>query len=946
MPFQFNQSFNTPFNARLPPPKKFVSSNSVNITNGYHSYANNDFLLLDKPLLNAGLYSGAIAHNQGNLADPRRSSFSCFLSSNGFPGYSTIEKKHYYSSSKLNNDIFSNNKSQPTTDLLTPTVNNVKCYQQLFANSVKFEQQLSTLNANPISYVSNNKFQSPAHYSHLHMTKTNPVYLTNEHFLPNSRKSVAVSEIAFTGNEKEAEKFKLDKRKSLCENISLQTRESFENNYKQFRHLNQQQQQKLMKKSSSNHHLDSIENSLEYPLLDQLNSLASDNGDYQSLIAKNLIKTSPNSGKFKCSRLANVGLLSNVASLAQTGARVTPQSKMSRLLCNRKLDLKQSANKQKQRRSFSGEINCELLNSLDSVDEDQSDWPELIEEQEISKSDTERDGCETVWNYSIKNQEVARKSSRSINNLNDKKEFTKAKKIDDLSLKRPKLIVDDQLNLVDIENAIRNSTNLLNLSVFNVASDEEDQDNQNIKLELLRNKNKDLKNKKRQDDENSIDDFELANDDFEFHTTKSINSNKSENSSTAREISKSQLNTDSKINDKQLKSNQQINSNSFKEIKKQDSTKVNGLFKKNSKSGQNDKLNVNKIESDYRRKSITSITPLSSNQNRPLLNSKQSKSVSDLTAQFENCIKNNPNQSNRKDELDLANKRSTSESNLAFEKDAINNQHSNNVLPASTALMLQLIKQSNHNSNSHDKYDSQSSAIKESKAKATNSNTITRKKFTETRKTPSISSSNCSDELVSRRYLKKDEQKVNKKEIKPPSMLPVSAINGNKKESRSRGVQQPPHFRFIRLSDLPTTNLTRNQVTNEHLIASNKLSPSKAPIKFQQHLNHLNSSSNTPIMRKYQQQVYQPVYRSNNSNLAGKQSIANGQLPSNRVYQSPNLSSAAPKHTHCLANGKTKIELHRSNSTNSLVPQGLLTSVNSMPNLAQSNSNLFPFNFQ
>ena len=966
----FNQSFSSPFNcaSRLPGLKKFVSSNSVN-QNGYHphSYANNDFLLLDKPLLN-GPFSGAI---HANAPDPRRSSFSCFLSSNGFPGYSTIaEKQHYYSQNKLNNELY----NKATAELLpAPTI---KCYQQLFTNSVKFEQQLNTLNnapnlSNYVACVSNGKLHSS---SYNHMTKTNPVYLTNEHFLPNSRKSVATSEIAYTGNEKEIiDKLKLEQRKSLCENVSYQTKELINNQFnKQFRfnphshhshhhhhHHQQQNRRQISRNLSSSNLYDSPQNSLECSLQDQLNSLATasssdGNGDYQSLISKNLIK--PN-GKFKCSRLANVGLLSNVASLSQTGASqligtrmIQHQSKMSRLLGNRKLDLKQVANRQKQRRSFSGEINCELLNSLDSVDEDQTDcWPQLIEEQEISKSDTERDGCETIFNFSIKNQAITTNQHQQDANskqqhvygclLDDKSSIIKNTKckIDDLSLKRPKLIVDDQLNLVDIENAIRNSTNLLNLSVFNVASDEEDQaEEMSNKLELLKNI-KDKKDKKKSvgNEENANDDFELANDDFEFHTTKSINSNatnKNENKT--------------KMIQPNLKE-----SNSFKEIKlaKQDSTKINGLFKKNSKN--ESKINhANKLESDYRRKSITSITPLCSNQNRALLNNKlQSKSVSDLTAQFENCIQNKPLHNLNNSNKNLSGKRSTSECNLIADDDKTN------LLPTSTALMLQLIRQSNQQLNEQTP-----------PTKLTSSETMTRKKRTEIRKQSSTSSSdtNYSDDLARRqnRYLKKDEQKVKKELIlSKQSMLPVPSNNSKKDilkdnlKSTTR-LQQPPHFRLLSASGLNLSNnykITQQAASSDLLKSHANKSTANYQIKSTPITILNNNSPNSPVLRKYQQQqqtvIYQPIYRSSNS-LINSNGLPNGLISNNnfnlnRPYQQ---QSVVQKHRLSSVNKQQNrdLELRRSNSTTSLALDQCLTSLNkSMPNLI-TQSNLFPYNFQ
>ena len=957
---------NSPLTGRLPH-KKFVSSNSVNI-GGYHSYANNDFLLLDKPLL-GGPYSGAIH----GTPDPRRSSFSCFLSTNGFPGYSTTEKNNqYYSSSKLNND-----------HLLTPTI---KCYQQLFANSFnsfKFEQQLNTLN-NPqfVNCVSNGKFPAPAApYNQLHMTKTNPVYLTNEHFLPNSRKSVATSEIAF-GNEKEIDKFKLDQRKSLCEGYQLKDQlmidQHLNRQFSSSRPLNQLQTSKLIK-NSNNRLYDSPENSLECPLLDQLNSLAasSDCGnDYQCLVAKNhILKPNTNNGKFKCSRLANIGLLSNVASLSQTGVRATShQSKMSRLLGNRKLDLKQAANKQKQRRSFSGEINCELLNSLDSVDREINDWPQLIEEVEASKSDTERDGCETIWNFSIKNQATNENDKHVYGCVYDdkavvKKSDKKCDKIDDLSLKRPKLIVDDQLNLVDIENAIRNSTNLLNLSVFNVASDEEDSETGNkLNLELLKNKEKSSKDKKHQPDASSVvDDFELANDDFEFHTTKSIGVNKSPelaNESSKNESSKNESSkNESSVFKIENKLTNQIRtdrtslkeSNSFKEIKlaKQDS-KVNGLFKKHSKQSPNEanRVSSTRVESDNRRKSITSITPLC-NQNRPLLNGKQSKSVSDLTAQFENCILNNHQMTSKeKAMLDtssgppIGKQRSTSESNLLVDG------KETNLLPTSTALMLQLIKQSNHPKNGV-----QSPTNKQIKSGG-GSETITRRKKVEPlRKTSSASSSdtnystNNSDDQMSRRqnrYLKKDERKIKKEMSRQSiqSMLPIPASNG-KKDSKSR-IQQPPHFRLLSASGLSNglpnglsngLNLPRTQLSNGFISSStNKANYQirSTPVTILSTANGLRTKST----------VHQPIYRSTNV-------VPSHSQITNRTYQS-NMAVQSNAVQHRMLNNRQtrELELRRSNSTTSLAldPNCLLSNVRldlkqSMPNLSQSKG-LFPYSFQ
>ena len=1039
----------SPFNGRLPP-KKFVSSNNVNAlgsTGGFHSYANNDFLLLDKPPL-GGPYSGAIH----GTPDPRRSSFSCFLSTSGFPGYSTIaEKTHYYSQSKLNADLLLGAK--PRNDLLTPTI---KCYQQLFANSVKFEQQLNTLSNAHFLPASGAKFPSPTPYSG-HLTKTNPVYLTNEHFLPNSRKSVATSEIAFTGNEPEVDKRKLDQRKSLCESYPG-------------KELELAKQLRANKARSSSQRLYESPESLECPLLEQLNSLAasSDGGDYQSLIAKSLIAKQP--GKFKCSRLANVGLLSNVSSLAQTGARVTPQSKMSRLLGNRKLDLKQVANKQKQRRSFSGEISCELLNSLDSVDED-GHWPQLIEEQEISKSDTERDCCETVWNYSIKGDKHV------YGCLYDDKTVVRGE-LDDSSLRKPKLIVDDQLNLVDIENAIRNSTNLLNLSVFNVASDEEQELGSRLILELPKNKEKKAK---RSVDDCSVDDFELANDDFEFHTTKSICSkvqtettkndvksdkrpeelNESGDKSKSNESKKVELSevkigefkpehrpeskSESKpesrpeIQPNQVRPGSLKESNSFREIKlaKQDSTKVNGLFKKRKtdvKSNHSPNHSPNgKPEADYRRKSITSITPLCSSQTRTFLNGKQSKSVSDLTAQFENCIQNKPNnlpnhREGRERPVDGASghqnghfsagahlnngKRSTSESNLVAE----NGGESTGLLPTSTALMLQLIRQSSgqesdrhHSRNeisarsspqgSTSQPPSQSSALKA--AKSTGSETVTRKKRSEIRKTSSASSSdtnytNYSDESngVRRqsRYLKKDEQKVGKKELNQQlnqqlnhqlnhqllvgrqSMLPVPSAGKKTGDLPAKPrLQQPPHFRLLSASGL---NLPKGQ-PNSRIINSNDKLPGSATNKSNYPIRPIAVLPNgSPVLRKFQQQqstVYQPIYRNGLSNGAGSHHPighnqtnhqvnhqANHQM-SHQNHQShhqphhhPNRSACQPSAVqHRLNKAQSReIELlRRSNSSTRLALDAcLLTSAHnkSMPNLfAQSNPNhLFPYSFQ
>lgn len=1063
-PLQFNQSFNSsPFSGRLPP-KKFVSSNNVNLGSqaGFHSYANNDFLLLDKPPL-GGPYSGAIH----GAPDPRRSSFSCFLSSSGFPGYSTIaEKTHYYSQSKLNNDLLLNNSNggaggKTRNDLLTPTI---KCYQQLFANSVKFEQQLNGLSSpHFVPYVANNaKFPSPTPYSQHHMTKTNPVYLTNEHFLPNSRKSVATSEIAFTGNEND--KLKLDQRKSLCEGVGFSGKELLENQFaKQFRALSQQN--KLAKNSSSR--LYESPESMECPLLEQLNSLAasSDGGDFQSLIAKNLIGSKqPNTsvnGKFKCSRLANVGLLSNVSSLSQTGARVTPQSKMSRLLGNRKLDLKQVANKQKQRRSFSGEINCELLNSLDSVDEDgQQDWPQLIEEQEISKSDTERDGCETVWNYSIKQGD-----KHLYGCVYDDKAVVRKGQLDDSSLRKPKLIVDDQLNLVDIENAIRNSTNLLNLSVFNVASDEEELEELGSRLNLELLKNKEKKNKRSSDD-CSVDDFELANDDFEFHTTKSICSKvqtetakseaKSESpvqnrngqpksaelivqprttdepkvtheSSEQTDAKNGEMKPENRANQIQTHQSNLKESNSFKEIKlaKQDSTKVNGLFKKRkaeAKTGHSPNSS-GKIEADYRRKSITSITPLCSNQTRTYLNGKQSKSVSDLTAQFENCIQNKPNKHlpNIKESRERAhenagghqngnlnanfsshlNKRSTSESNLIAEA----GKESTGLLPTSTALMLQLIRQSSngqeanrHTSRGNLELPAPSAGQSPnhpnaSKAtKSTGSETITRKKRSEIRKTSSASSSdtnytNCSDESngVRRqsRYLKKDEQKISKKEVlvSRQSMLPVPSVAKKAEVPAKPRLQQPPHFRLLSASGL---NLPKGQLGNKIINSNDKLTGSAAnksnyqirptPIAIVPN----GSPVGVPVLRKFQQQqstVYQPIYRNGLSNGGGgSHHASHHHHPTSHHHANHHANHHNASHhnaSHHNANHSNRsacqqsavqhrlnkqqsreIELlRRSNSSTSLALDAcLLTSAHnkSMPNLfTQSNANhLFPYSFQ
>ena len=1033
-PLQFNGS--SPFSGRLPP-KKFVSSSNLtglgSQAGGFHSYANNDFLLLDKPPL-GGPYSGAIH----GAPDPRRSSFSCFLSSSGFPGYSTIaEKTHYYSQSKLNNDLLLNgNPGKPRNDLLTPTI---KCYQQLFANSVKFEQQLNGLSSPHFvpCVPSGAKFPSPTPYSQHHMTKTNPVYLTNEHFLPNSRKSVATSEIAFTGNENEIDKLKLDQRKSLCEGVGFSGKELLENQFaKQFgRALSQQNK---LAKNSSNRLYESPE-SLECPLLEQLNSLAasSDGGDYQSLVARNLIGKQPNTsanGKFKCSRLANVGLLSNVSSLSQTGARVTPQSKMSRLLGNRKLDLKQAANKQKQRRSFSGEISCELLNSLDSVDEDgqQDSWPRLIEEQEISKSDTERDGCETVWNYSIK------QGDKHVYGCvyDDKAVVRKGDgRLDDSSLRKPKLIVDDQLNLVDIENAIRNSTNLLNLSVFNVASDEEDQEELGSRLNLELLKNKEKKNKRSSDD-CSVDDFELANDDFEFHTTKSICSKvqteapkseakiespknvelveKPKATEESRTTPESSEQTDSRSGMRpepqaisQIKPQQQTNlkeSNSFKEIKlaKQDSTKVNGLFKKRNaeaKSGQSP-TSSGKIEGDYRRKSITSITPLCSNQTRTFLSGKQSKSVSDLTAQFENCIQNKPNNQlpNIKESRERVhensgghlNKRSTSESNLVAEA----GKESTGLLPTSTALMLQLIRQSSNGQEANRQTSRGSleqptasagqSPSQASKAtRSTGSETITRKKRSEIRKTSSASSSdtnytNYSDESngVRRqsRYLKKDEQKISKKEAlvsRQQSMLPVPSAAPKRTEAPAKArLQQPPHFRLLSASGL---NLPKGQPLSTKIINSNDKLTGSAVNKSNYQIRPTpiaivpnGSPVGVPVLRKFQQQqstVYQPIYRNGLSNGSGSHQASHHHAaghhhanhhPNASHHVNANRSACQQSAVQHRLNKQQSREielLRRSNSSTSLALDAcLLTSAHnkSMPNLfTQSTANhLFPYSFQ